>query len=80
MNNENFSYEVIESLGTLSTNPKTNWSKEVKIISWNGRPKKLDIRDWYTDEDGNTKMSKGISLNEDEVKKLREILDNLDLD
>ncbi len=68
-------FDVIKELGTLSET-QNGWKKEVKIISWNNRKPKLDIREW--DETGD-KMSKGITLHADEVEKLKEILADLDV-
>ena len=31
-----FSWEIVESLGVLSDNPK-GWTKELNLVSWNGR-------------------------------------------
>ncbi len=63
-------YEITERLGTLSENSR-GWSKELNLVSWNGAPAKFDIRDWSPDHD---KMGKGVTLSEDEAKKLYEIL------
>ncbi len=65
-----FSYEIIKHIGVISENSK-GWRKEVNIISWNGRSPKYDIRDWAPEHE---KMGKGITLNDDEIKKLFEIL------
>lgn len=69
-----FKYEITKELGTLSDGKSS--SKKVNYISYNGREPKLDIRDWF--EDGE-KMGKGITLANEEVKVLRDILDRLDL-
>ncbi len=68
-----FSYEVVRHIGTLSENSK-GWKKELNLVSWNGRDPKYDIRDWAPDRE---KMGKGITLNEPEVKKLKELLNTL---
>lgn len=65
-------YEIIEHIGVLSENEK-GWKKEFNLISWNGREPKYDIRDW---SENHEKMGKGITLTEDEAKKLRNILNN----
>ncbi|MBC2166559.1 hypothetical protein HCB26_08240 [Listeria booriae] len=62
-------YEIVEHIGVLSENAK-GWRKEVNLISWNGRAPKYDIRDWSP---GNEKMGKGITLTEDEFKKIAEL-------
>ena len=45
-------------------------------VSWNGNPPKYDIRDWSPD---GSRMAKGISLTEDELKTLKGILDDMEL-
>ena len=65
-----FKYEIINSIGVLSEN--NSWKKELNRISWNGIEPKYDIRDW---SDNHEKMGKGITLNEDELRKLKEIID-----
>lgn len=60
-------YEIKRHLAVLSTNEKSGWTKEANIVSWNGGPEKLDIRDWGPDH---TKMAKGITLTSDEARAL----------
>lgn len=67
-----FSYEIKEKLGTISTNGK--YSKELNIISYNGAEPKYDLRSWTTEEDGTRKMQKGLTLTKEEVLKLKELL------
>ncbi len=71
-----FKYEITEELGVLSDSP-TGWTKEVNMVSWNGREAKLDIRDWAPEHE---KMAKGITLNKNEARKLRDILNDMDLE
>lgn len=68
-------YEVKESFGVLSESSK-GWTKALKSISWNDRDPKFDIREWAPDGD---KMGKGITLSRDELKKLKEILNGMDI-
>jgi hypothetical protein len=68
-------FEIKENVGTLSQSPK-GWGKELNLISWNGKEPKYDLRDWDPDH---AKMGKGITLNLDELKKLRDLLNGLDL-
>ena len=70
-----FNYEIIEELGVLSES-SSGWTKEFNLISWNGRPPKFDIRDWSPDHE---KMGKGITLSNEDIKSLREILKDVDL-
>lgn len=68
-------YEVKESYGVLSESAK-GWTKELRSISWNDREAKFDIREWAPDDE---KMGKGLTLSKDELLKLRDILNNLEL-
>jgi hypothetical protein len=63
-------FEIVKNIGTLSESSK-GWTKELNLISWNGREPKYDIRDWDPDHQ---KMGKGVTLTEEELKKLKEIL------
>lgn len=71
-----FTYEVVESVGTFSKNEKSGWTQEVNVISWNGREPRYDIRAWAPDH---AKMGKGVTLTKAELRDLRELLDKLDL-
>ena len=66
-------YSVIRELGYLSKPTKKGEQKRVSICDYKGELR-LDIRRWGTDGT----MLKGISLDEDEVRRLRYILDNID--
>lgn len=68
-------YEVKESFGVLSESTK-GWTKEIRSISWNDRDAKYDIREWAPDDE---KMGKGVTLSKDELKKLKEILNKMEL-
>ncbi|MFT8315539.1 MAG: YdbC family protein [Clostridium sp.] len=68
-------YEIKENIGVLSKSPKS-WKKELNLISWNGKGAKYDIRDWSPEHE---KMGKGITLTADELKKLRDILNEMNL-
>ena len=66
-----FKYEVVENLGVLSINETSGWIKEFNLISWNDNVPKYDIRDWSPDRE---KMSRGITLNEDEILELKKLI------
>ncbi|GFZ30347.1 hypothetical protein CSC2_08730 [Clostridium zeae] len=68
-------FEIKESLGTLSESSK-GWKKEVNLISWNDKEAKYDIREWDSEH---KKMGKGVTFSKDEMKELRDILNNMDL-
>lgn len=68
-----FSYEIKDKIAVLS-DEKSSWTKEINLISYNGAEAKIDIRSWQTTEEGERKMSKGITLTNDEATKLRDAL------
>ncbi len=65
-----FKYEIVEEIGVLSENAK-GWRKELNRISWNGGAPKYDIRDWAPNHE---KMGKGVTLTEEEVSVLKNLL------
>jgi hypothetical protein len=69
-NNEPISFEVTEELAVLSVNPK-GVSKEVNMVSWNGRPAKLEVREWTPNHE---RGYKGVTFTDDEAIKLRDAL------
>lgn len=71
MGNE-ITFEVMEHYGVIST-ADSGWSKEVNLVAWNGGEPKIDIRDW---DETHERMSRGITLTEEQGKKLYEILKN----
>ena len=70
-----FTYEVTERIAVLSTNAR-GWERQLNLISWNDHEPKYDIRDWSPD---GSRMAKGISLTEEELKTLKGILDDMEL-
>lgn len=69
-------FEITKSIGVISDTPK-GWTKEINMVSWNNYAPKYDIREWDQDH---IKMSRGVTFNNEEIKKLRDILNELDLD
>ena len=70
---KSFSYDIKEKIGTLSESEDGVNRVEVNMIAWNDSTTiKLDIRRWSGE-----KMLKGISLSNEEVCKLKEILNQL---
>lgn len=67
-----FNYEIIETIAVLSESPK-GWTKELNLISWNGREPKYDLRDWAPEHE---KMGKGITLSKEDVLKLKASLES----
>lgn len=73
--NAEFKFEVVKTLGVVSEG-KNGWKKELNLVSWSNRPPKYDIREWNEDH---TQMRKGITLTDEEIAVLKEILDEIDL-
>jgi Uncharacterized protein conserved in bacteria len=64
-------YEIVKTIGILSEGAK-GWTKELNLISWNDREPKFDIREWAPDHE---KMGKGVTLSNEEILKLKELLE-----
>ena len=69
-------FDIIKNIGILSEGAK-GWKREVNIMSWNDRKAKIDIRDW---DESHVKMGKGITLSKDELKLLKDFLNQVDID
>lgn len=67
---DNLQFEIINHIGILSTFP-SGWTTELNRISWNGKEPRYDLRAWSPDH---TQMRKGITLSEDDIIALSEIL------
>lgn len=65
-------FEITEHIMVLSESAK-GWTKELNLISWNGREPKYDIRDWAPNHE---KMGKGVTLGLDEAVKLKKALND----
>ncbi|MBE6086524.1 MAG: hypothetical protein E7206_00465 [Clostridium beijerinckii] len=68
-------FEIEKELGKISESSK-GWTKELNLISWNGKEVKYDLRDWAPEHE---KMGKGITLSSDELKKLKELLNSMNI-
>jgi hypothetical protein len=68
-------FEIKETVGTISQSPK-GWTKELNLISWNGKAPKYDLRDWAPQHE---KMGKGVTLTVEELKALRDLLNGMEL-
>ena len=64
--NRDIEYRMVEHLGVIDAH-KNGWNREVNIVAWNGKQPKIDIRDWSQDH---TRMSRGITLTEEQAEKL----------
>ena len=68
-------YDIVKEIGVLSENAK-GWTKELNLISGNDREPKYDIREWSPEHE---KMGKGVTITAEELKKLRDVLNGMDL-
>lgn len=73
--NEEFSFQITEKIGVLSTS-KAGWSLELNKVSWGGRPAKFDLRSWDPEH---KKMGKGVTFTDEELKSLGSIIEGLEL-
>lgn len=69
-------YEITEHLGVLSENAK-GWTKELNKVSWNEREAKYDLREWNPDH---SRMGKGITLTDEDIERLRSILNGEEIE
>jgi hypothetical protein len=63
-------FEIINQIGVISTSA-SGWNVELNRVSWNGNEPKYDLRSWSPDH---TKMGKGVTLSEDELIALSDLL------
>lgn len=66
-------YEITEYLGVIKEK-KGGWNKELNLVSWAGKAPKYDVRDWSSDH---KKMSKGVTLTEEELLNLYKLIGEL---
>ncbi len=59
-------YEIVKEIAVLSTGD-SGYTKEINLISWNGKEPKYDIRSFSPNRE---KCGKGVTLTEAEVGKL----------
>jgi len=74
---DELNYTVVEKIGILdsdSPNPK-----ELRVVDWNGSVK-YDIRPWKQNEDGTETPLKGITLDQEELQSLFDILTEMNED
>ena len=69
-------FEITDKLGVIGEGSKKK-KKELNLISWNDRKAKADIRDW---DETHEKMGKGVTLTKEELKELKKLLNEIDID
>ena len=68
-------FEIKKNIGIFGQG-QNGWNKEINLVSWNEKKPKIDIREW---DENHKKMSKGITMIKDEVLKLKELLNSVDV-
>jgi hypothetical protein len=68
-------FEITKNIGILSQSSK-GWTKELNLVSWNDREPKYDIREW---DEAHEKMGKGVTLSNEEIGRLKELLNVMEL-
>ena len=63
-------YEIVKEIAVLSTGD-SGYTKEINLISWNGKEPKYEIRSFSPNRE---KCGKGITLNADEAAALLKAL------
>ena len=63
-------YEIVKEIAVLSTGD-SGYTKEINLISWNGKEPKYDIRSFSPNRE---KCGKGITLNADQAAALLKAL------
>lgn len=70
MADREISFEIVQHIGKLSEGKLR--SKELNIVKWGNNEPKFDIRSW---DSSHEMAGKGITLNAEEIQKLKELLD-----
>ncbi|HOX18108.1 MAG TPA: PC4/YdbC family ssDNA-binding protein [Spirochaetales bacterium] len=70
MEDREIKFVLVERLGALGESSR-GWATELNLVSWNERPPKFDIRPW---DPSHERMGKGVTLSEEEARKLSELL------
>lgn len=65
-------YTIEKTLAEISKTGST--AKRLTLTSWNGKPAKIDLRVWRTDENGSQQPGKGITLTETEAAKVADAI------
>lgn len=63
-------FEIERELGVISES-SNGWTKELNLVSFNGRPAKYDIRVWAPHHE---KMGKGVTFTGEEFRELYGLL------
>ena len=71
---DDFTFSIEKQIGVMSQG-KGGWQVELNLVSWSGREAKYDIRSWSPDHQ---KMGKGITMTQEELKTLAQIINSME--
>lgn len=71
MKDKELKFEILNYIGVISEGTK-GWKKELNRVSWGSDEPKYDLRTWGAEH---KLIGKGITLTEEELRKLKEIID-----
>lgn len=74
---KDITFEIKQRIAVLSENDN-GYSKQINLVSWNGKSPQIDIRMWKLQQDKPPVPLKGITLNDDETKGLIEAVKGLE--
>ena len=78
-NTNDVTFEIMEHIGVIDeiNNREEKWTKEINVVAWNGGKPKIGIKDWNATHE---RMSRGITLTEEQGEKLVKALGQRMLD
>ena len=71
---DDFTFSIEKQIGVIFQG-KGGWQVELNLVSWSGREAKYDIRSWSPDHQ---KMGKGITMTQEELKTLAQIINSME--
>ncbi len=72
-NERRIAFDIIKHLATISQDEYE--TLELNLVSWNGRPGKLDLRRWMREPDGSVKPLRGFTMTADDLARLHDAAD-----
>ena len=63
---DKFKVDIVKHIGNIKVNGN-GWSKELNIVSWNGKHPQYDIREWDPDHQ---RMARGLTFTDAEMETL----------
>ena len=71
-------HKIEKHFGIISNN-ETSVEKELNLVRWGGNSATYDLRSWKENRDGTKTPFKGIVLSRDELRALKELLQEMEL-